>query len=84
MDFLWKKISEKEKEEIKEQAKKIMNGFSLKISKINLPNVEQKDDTRLGEREESEHQISEMSREIIFENAPAKNKDFIIAEKKTW
>ena len=34
MDFLFHKVSEKEKEEIKKQAKSIMDKFSEKLSKI--------------------------------------------------
>ena len=34
MDFLWHTVSEKEKEEIKKQAKSIMESFSKKLEKI--------------------------------------------------
>ena len=84
MDFLWHEISEKKKEEIKEQAKGIMDSFSKKLSKI--------DSGKLGEslieREECEREEGgnsmKIDREIMFDNAPNKNKDFIIAEKKSW
>jgi len=36
------------------------------------------------EREEGEGNPQEIDKEIMFENAPKKNKDFIIAEKKGW
>jgi Asp-tRNA(Asn)/Glu-tRNA(Gln) amidotransferase C subunit len=84
MDFLWHKVSEKEKEEIKEQAKQIIESFSSKLSKINKkikePFIERKD----YEREEGAERVSDFSRELMFENASSKNKDFIVAEKKKW
>ncbi len=84
-DFLWHKVSEKEKKEIKKQAKAIMDGFSKKLSKIDkkMPEMLIKRDE--GEREESGgKKCDEEFRKIMFENAPNKNKDFIIAEKKSW
>ena len=35
-DFLWHAVSEKEKEEIKKEAKAIMDGFYGKLSKIKV------------------------------------------------
>ncbi len=81
-NFLWHKVSEKEKEDIKKQAKGIMDSFSKKLSKVKdipEPIIERKE----CERPEGGKPI-EMDREIMFENAPQKNKDFIIAEKKKW
>ena len=84
MDFLWHKVSEKEKKEIKKQAKSIMDGFSKKLSKIGkVPEfiIERGD----GDREEGKSECDKsFSRKIMFENAPKKNKDFIIGEKKEW
>ena len=83
MDFLWHKVSEKEKEKIKKQAESIMQDFSKKLSRVeNLPEsvVEREE----GEREEAGECDKNFSREIMFKNAPEKNKDFIIAEKGEW
>ncbi len=84
MDFLWHKVSEKEKEEIKKQAKQIMDSFSSKLSKIDKKMKEPFIEREEGEREEGERKDSDFSREIMFENAPNTSKDFIIAEKKKW
>ena len=83
-DFLWHKVSEKEKEEIRKQSKSIMDSFSKKLSGISkkMPEVLIKREN--GEREEDGNKCNEFSREIMFENAPSKNKDFIIGEKKGW
>jgi hypothetical protein len=82
MDFLWHKVSEKEKEGIKRQAKKIVDDFSKKLSrvaKIPEPVIERDE----GERSEG-GECSEIDKDIMFENAPKKNEDFIIAEKGGW
>lgn len=102
MDFLFHKLSEKEKDEIKKQVDSILNSFSAKLSKLgekgekesfiesgnhqrvfhkscNPTEVDKKD-----ERSEGGEQDESFSREVMFKNAPEKNKDFIIAEKKKW
>ncbi len=84
-DFLWHKVSEKEKQEIKEQAKKIMDSFSKKLSKIDKKMAEPLIERDKGEREEGEGEKCDNEfRKIMFENAPNKNKDFIIGERKSW
>ena len=83
VDFLFHKVSEKEKEEIKKQAKGIMDDFSKKLSKVKGVNealIERGD----WEREETDGVSLELDREIMFENAPNKNKDFIMGEKGGW
>jgi len=85
MDFLWHSVSEKEKEEIKKQAKGIMDSFSRKLEKVeHLAKEEPLIEREKGEREESIKEKTEIDRKIMFENAPEKNEDFIIAEKKEW
>ena len=85
MDFLWHKVSEKEKQEIKKQAKSILDNFSVKLSKINEnvsePIIERNECERKERNGETE---SNEFRKIMFKNAPSKNKDFIIVEKKLW
>ena len=83
-DFLWHKVSEKEKGEIEKQAKEIMDGFSRKLSNIGKDIPEMLIEMENGEREEGKKIDIEIDREIMFENAPNKNKDFIIGEKKGW
>ncbi len=84
-DFLFHQVSEKEKEEIKKQAKEIMDGFSKKISKIDKKIPESLIERKDFERNEKEGtQPNEDFRKRMLENAPEKNQDFIIAEKKKW
>ena len=85
MDFLFHKVSEKEKQEIKKQAKSIMDDFSRRLSKIDQKIAEPLIEREEGEREESGAvEGDEEFRKVMFENAPSKNEDFIIAEKKGW
>jgi len=83
MDFLWHEVSEKEKAEIKKQAKSIMDSFSKKLAKVGKVK-ESFIERPVDEREEGKEKCPELDREIMFENAPNKNNDFIIAEKKKW
>jgi len=85
MDFLFHKLSEKEKEEIRKQVDTILNSFSAKLSKIGKG--EEKDnfiERKEFERNEGKKPDNSFSREIMFKNAPEKNKDFIVAERKKW
>jgi len=84
MDFLWHKVFGGEKEDIKKQAKSIIDSFSEKLSKVKkMP--ESLIEREKGERQEGQGKSDEnFSREIMFNNAPDKDKDFIISEKKEW
>jgi len=105
MDFLWHKVSDKEKVDIQKQAKSIMDDFSSKLSKIDQEIAEPLIEREQGEREEEAPQAypeksskkiftkgkegdggecDDEFRKIMFENAPEKNNDFIIGEKKGW
>ena len=84
MDFLFHKISEKEKEEIKKQVDSILDSFSAKLNKIDGKIEENVIERKEFERVEGGKQDESFSREIMFKNAPKKNKDFIVAEKGGW
>jgi Asp-tRNA(Asn)/Glu-tRNA(Gln) amidotransferase C subunit len=83
MDFLWKNLTEKEKEEIKKKVDSNLKSFSKKLSEIKEDIGESDVERKEFEREEDDKPL-ELSRQIMFDNAPEKNKDFIIAEKKKW
>lgn len=84
-DFLFHNVSEKEKESIKKQAKEIMDKFSEKLERI-----DKKTDDSFVEREDFERAEEEGKKpdedfkKRMFENAPNKDGDFIIGEKKGW
>jgi len=84
-DFLFHSLSEKEKEGVKKEAKKIIDSFSEKLLKVKIPKDEPVIKRKDFEREEGNGtETDEVLKELILENAPNKNKDFIIAEKKKW
>ncbi len=84
MDFLWRQMSDKEKEDAKKQVDSIIDSFSKKLSQIK----EKKEIDNSIERENFERSEGgeklKISKKIMFENAPESNKDFIIGEKKKW
>lgn len=83
-DFLWHKVSDEEKEQIKKQAKNIMDSFSDKLSKVGKikESLIERDEC---ERQENDKGSLELDRDIMFENAPnKKDKEFIVGEKGGW
>jgi Asp-tRNA(Asn)/Glu-tRNA(Gln) amidotransferase C subunit len=84
-DFLFHKVGEKEKQEIKKQAKDIIEDFSKKLAILDEDVKESIIEREKGERTESKTEKSDSDfREIMFKNAPNKNENFILAEKKQW
>ena len=84
MGFLFHKVSDKEKEDIKRQAKSIMDDFSAKLSKVGKEIEESLIERDKDKRDEGIVKCAEIDRKIMFENAPEKNHDFIIGEKRKW
>ncbi|PIN91181.1 hypothetical protein COU57_01675 [Candidatus Pacearchaeota archaeon CG10_big_fil_rev_8_21_14_0_10_32_14] len=88
-EFAWRKISDKEREEISKRAKEILTDFSKKLEKVEkeIKDIDvgvERDDF---ERNEGTGKIDEsFDRDLFFENAPNKDKKkgVIIAEKKKW
>lgn len=80
-------ISEEKREEIKEEVKKILDNFSKALERVKFKEKkagkEEKESS--GFREEKEGKKGDEDfRRMMFENAPQKNEEFIIAEKKKW
>lgn len=72
-------------EEIKSDAKRIIDSFSEKLSKVKVPDkepiIKRKEFERVdGNGEECDNNF----KKIMFENASNKSEDFILAEKKKW
>ena len=77
-------ISEKEHEEIRKEARRILDSFASAFEGVD---TRQKRLKRVigGFREEGAGgDADEKFRKIMFENAPDKEGDCIIAEKKKW
>jgi Asp-tRNA(Asn)/Glu-tRNA(Gln) amidotransferase C subunit len=84
MDFLFHEVSEEEKQKIKEQAKKIIDDFSKKLSKLDKETEEPLIEAKEFERQEGKKKDESFSRKKMFENVSDKNDDFILAEKGGW
>lgn len=85
MDFLWRKVSPAEQENIKKDAKLILDKFSKSLEKVEkeikeAPGVQR--DKSL--REESNTENSPEFKKLFFKNAPKTEGDNIIAEKGHW
>lgn len=79
-------LIEMEQEKIKQEAKEILGIFSQALEKvkedIGESYVEREEDRR--EETETTEEADEEFRKIMFENAPNKKGDFIVAEKGKW
>lgn len=81
--FTYHKISEKEKEEIRRNAKKLLNEFSKKIKTIKTKDKHFENSENL--REEGEGWETDKNfKDITLENAPFVEDNAIIAEKGAW
>ncbi len=77
-------MDEKKREEIKKEAKQILEKFAKSLENVKFKEKAGKKEVG-GFREEAEPAKSnEDFRKRIFENAPNSDEDFIIAEKKEW
>ncbi len=81
-EFTWHKVDEKEKEQIKEKAKEIMDCFSKKVGEVTLEDKNFK--IRENSRRTDFNLNPKINREIMFSNAKEKNNDFILSERKKW
>lgn len=77
-------MNEAEKEKIKKDARRIMEEFGNVLKKVKTSEKKIKKSVG-GFREESAGEnADEDFRQRMFENAPEKRGDFVIAEKKKW
>mgnify|MGYP006291550991 CR=1 FL=1 len=90
-EFKFHKITEKEKKEIEKEAKDIINSFSKKLESIKkLPEqglVERKVFQRKEKSQKDNKKENRKKKDFkkrILENAPRKNKNYILSEKKKW
>lgn len=84
-NFLWRKISKDEQENIKKEAKKIMDNFAKSLERVEKElgddfSVKREFQTRKESYAKSEKEFQE----IFFENAPSKSANLIKAEKGKW
>ena len=77
-------ISESEKEEIKKEAKEILDKFANSLEKVKVKKAEKKEKIGGFRKEGNGEETDEDFRKRMFDNAPRKEGDFILAEKKKW
>ena len=85
-NFSYHKVSEKEKEEIQKNAKKLLDNFARKLEKIKTKEGHFKSSvSETGLREEGTGwNTDEDFRSITLSNAPFVEDDFLVAEKGGW
>jgi hypothetical protein len=77
-------VDEKKRAEIQVEAKAILDKFSKALSKVEstesdvIREKDRREEKGAGEKCDSEF------RDVMFDNAEHKNKDFLIAETKSW
>lgn len=77
-------MNPEEIEQIKRETSSLLEEFSKALAKVKSEeeNVVIRDKDRRTEKQGTNQ--NEKFRQIMFDNASQKNKDFIIAEKKSW
>lgn len=85
-DFLFRELTEKDRQAISQQAKAIMDSFSQELDSVSDKLSEAHlDRGEAFERDEGEGEVGDSTfREFVFSNAPHKEGDHLIAEKKEW
>lgn len=77
-------INGQRKEQIKKEAKQILDNFASSLEKVELKKKKSRKEVG-GFREESSGRKNDADfRRIMFENAPHKDESNIITEKKSW
>ncbi|MBU3923484.1 MAG: hypothetical protein KJ592_01050 [Nanoarchaeota archaeon] len=82
-NFCWHEVTSKEKEQIAQDSKKLLNEFASKLGKIKFKETHFENES--GTREEGDGWTTDPDfREITFANAPFVEGDSIVAEKGDW
>lgn len=78
-------ISEENKSKIEKEARELLKNFSKSLGKVKLKDKKNEKKEVSGFRKEDNGEMCDSSfRDIMFSNAPNKNDNCIIAEKKEW
>jgi len=82
-NFTWHEVSNKEKDEIRKNSKKLLNEFANKLTKIKSKGSHFENDS--GTRTEGNGWNTDKEfRDLMFLNAPFVEDDHIVAEKAGW
>ena len=77
-------INEAKREDIRKEAKQILEKFAKSLEKVKLKEKKEKKEVGGFREEGSGFKGSEDFRKRMFDNAPNKDEECIIAEKKEW
>jgi len=79
-------MEQKDVKKLEEETKKLLDKFSKALASVKSEGNEEWNVVRDSDRRKDGEgkACDDTFREIMFENAPQKDKSFIIAEKKTW
>lgn len=83
MTYTWHQVTEEEKQKIRDNAKKLLDEFSSKLSKIK--SIETKTENKENLRTEKNGWTTNNDfRELMMDNAPTVEDGLIIAERGKW
>ena len=83
MVYTWHAVTEDEKEEIRKNAKNLLDEFSAKIAKVSVREKKEEGEENL--REEGEGwETNEKFRELMMDNAPMVEDGLIMTDKGGW
>ena len=80
---LWHEVTDKEKEQIRKDSKKLLNEFSSKLEKIKAPEGHFENDAGI-RQEGNGWSTDEEFQSVMFSNAPFVKDGAIVAEKGAW
>jgi Asp-tRNA(Asn)/Glu-tRNA(Gln) amidotransferase C subunit len=83
MAYIWHPVTESEKDEIRKNAKDLLDEFSSKLNKIETSAAKPEDKENLRVESKGSEPNKEFQ-EIMFDNAPMVEDGLIIAEKGAW
>ena len=75
--------SESEREHIRKEARMILDKFGAMLDKVNVHGASEREGTSVREEGKGET-CNDDFRKRMFDNAPAKKGDCIVAEKAKW
>lgn len=68
----------------REDARRILERFAEKLDKVKQVEIEEEDEEESVRQEKGVEEVNNRFRERFFKNAPKKEGDLILAEKKKW
>jgi len=78
-------ITDAKRKEIEREAEEILRSFSEKLGKVKIDSKKREKVELSGFRKEGEGELGDADfRDRMFRNAPEKDGDSIVAERKSW